>query len=168
MAGRGRGPCSQRGRQVYELSKVTLQLGKAPIIGAGESLWNDIHVHDLSDVYCLLVDAAIHGRTDKGLWGPQAYYLTENGEHSWGELSQAVAKAAHKLGHLSEPKAESLEPEAAKKYAGFESLSWGMNSRGRARRARQILGWKPYRPSLEDELPGIIREEYERLQTNSR
>ncbi|KAJ5660468.1 hypothetical protein N7507_006919 [Penicillium longicatenatum] len=162
--GRGRGPCSQRGRQVFELAKVTLQLQKGPIIGAGQSIWNNVHVHDLSDVYSLLVDAAIAGRTDEGLWGSDAYYLTENGEHVWGELAQQTADVAAKLGYLPEAKAEPIDLESAKKYAGFESLSWGMNSRGRARRARELLGWKPSRPSLVAQLPTIVQSEWQALQ----
>jgi nucleoside-diphosphate-sugar epimerase len=166
-SGKGRGPVSQRGRQVYELANVTLRLKKGPIIGAGQSIWNNVHVHDLSDVYALLVNAAIAGRTDDGLWGAKAYYLTENGEHYWGELAQATADIAAKLGYIPEAKAESIDLESAKKYAGFESLSWGMNSRGRARRAREILGWKPSRPSIVEELPEILRGEWERLKNAS-
>ncbi|KAJ5818825.1 hypothetical protein N7474_004416 [Penicillium riverlandense] len=162
--GRGRGPVSQRGRQVYELANVTLRLKKGPIIGAGKSIWNNVHVHDLSDVYALLVDAAIAGRTDSGLWGAKTYYLTENGEHCWGELAQTTAEVAAKLGYLPEAKAEPIDLESAKQYAGFESLSWGMNSRGRSQRARKVLGWKPYRPSLVEELPEILRSEWQRLQ----
>ncbi|KAJ5708545.1 hypothetical protein N7488_008346 [Penicillium malachiteum] len=162
--GRGRGPCSQRGRQVYELAKVTLQLKKGPIIGAGQSIWNNVHIHDLSDVYALLVDAAVAGRTDDGLWGPRAYYLTENGEHVWGELSRSTAEAATKLGYLSEAIAEPIDLESAQKYAGFESLSWGMNSRGRSYRAREILGWNPSRPGLLDELLEIVQSEWISLQ----
>ncbi|CAG7919391.1 unnamed protein product [Penicillium olsonii] len=165
--GQGRGPVSQRGRQVYELASVTLRLKKGPIIGAGKSIWNNVHVHDLSDVYLLLVEAAISRRNDQGLWGADAYYLTENGEHYWGELAVATAEAAAKLGYIPEAKAEPIDLESAKKYAGFESLSWGMNSRGQARRARNILGWKPSRPSIEDELPTILQGEWQRLQKSS-
>ncbi|KAJ5801652.1 uncharacterized protein N7518_003720 [Penicillium psychrosexuale] len=165
--GKGRGPVNQRSRQVYVLANVTLRLKKGPIIGAGQSLWNNVHVNDLSDVYALLVDAAIAGRTDDGLWGPKAYYLTENGEHCWGELAKATAEAATKLGYLPEAKTEVLDPVIAKQYGGFESLSWGMNSRGRSQRARKILGWNPSRPSLVDELPEIVRGEWERLQNAS-
>ncbi|KAI2785978.1 hypothetical protein POX_h09743 [Penicillium oxalicum] len=162
--GRGRGPGSKRGRQVYELANVTLRLQKGPIIGGGDAIWNNVHVHDLSDVYALLVDAAAAGRTDKGLWGPEAYYLTENGEHRWGDVAQSAAEAAAKQGFIPEAKAEPIDLESAKKYAGFESLSWGMNSRGRALRAREILGWNPSNPSLLDELPEIVRSEWQRLQ----
>ncbi len=65
--GRGRGPCSQRGCQVNELANVTLRLQKGPIIGAGQAIWNNVHIHDLSKVYALLVDAAVADRADHGL-----------------------------------------------------------------------------------------------------
>ncbi|KAJ5193382.1 hypothetical protein N7449_009524 [Penicillium cf. viridicatum] len=165
--GKGRGPVNQHSRQIYVLANMTLRRKKSPIIGAGQSISNHVHVQDLSDVYALLIDAAIAGRSDGGLWGPKAYYLTENGEHSWGELAQATAEAAVKLGYLPEAKTEPLDPESAKNHAGYESLSWGMNSRGRSQRAREILAWNPSRPSLADELPGIVRVEWQRLQNAS-
>lgn len=168
-AGKGRGPVNQHSRQVYVLANMTLRRQKGPIIGAGQSISNHVHVHvhDLSDVYALLIDAAIAGRTDDGLWGPRAYYLTENGEHCWGELAQATAEAATRLGYLPEAKTEALDPESAKNHAGYESLSWGMNSRGRSQRAREILAWNPSQPCLVDELPDIVRVEWQRLQSSS-
>jgi nucleoside-diphosphate-sugar epimerase len=143
---------------------VTLQLKKGPIIGAGQAIWNNIHIHDLSDVYALLVNAAVAGRNDDGIWGPKAYYLTENGEHRWGDLAKSTAEVATELGFIPEAKAEPIDLKSAKQYAGFESLSWGMNSRGRALRARNVLGWNPSSPSLLDELPQIVKSEWKRLQ----
>ncbi|KAJ5555759.1 hypothetical protein N7535_008192 [Penicillium sp. DV-2018c] len=165
--GKGRGPVSQRSRQVYEMAKLTIRLQKGPIIGAGQSRHNHVHVHDLSDLYALLVDAAIAGRTDDGLWGPRAYYLTDAGEHCWGELAQAIAETAAKLGYLPEAKTGPIDLESAKQYAGYEAVSWGLNSRGRSQRARKLLGWTPSRPSLLDTLPEIVRGEWQLLQDKS-
>jgi nucleoside-diphosphate-sugar epimerase len=162
--GTGRGPVHQRSRQVYELSKITLQLRKGPIIGYGKSVWNNVHVHDLSDMFVLLVEAALAGKTDEGLWGGKAYYLAENGEHVWGDLSRLVVQTATKQGLLTAAKTEQMDFETGKKLAGFEAVSWGMNSRGKARRARKLLTWRPSRPSLEEEIPGIVKGEWERLQ----
>lgn len=118
----------------------------------------------MSDVYALLVNAAVAGQNDDGIWGPKAYYLTENGEHLWGDMAQSTAEAAAKLGLIPEAKAEPIDLESAKQYAGFESLSWGLNSRGRALRARKLLGWEPSCPSLLEELPQIVQSEWQRLQ----
>ncbi|PWY89197.1 nucleoside-diphosphate-sugar epimerase [Aspergillus heteromorphus CBS 117.55] len=169
--GRGRGPVSQRGRQVYQLAKATLQLQKGPIIGPGRSIWNNIHIHDLSDLYVLLVEAAVGGtgtRTgtetdDREIWGERAYYLTENGEHAWGELARATAKTAAELGLIPEAKAEEIGLEEAQKYGGGEAVTWGLNSRGRARRAAKVVGWVPSRPSLEASLVEVVEGEAARL-----
>ncbi|BCS02023.1 uncharacterized protein AKAW2_60287S [Aspergillus luchuensis] len=165
--GRGRGPVSVRGRQVYELAKVTLQLKKAPIIGDGKSIWNNIHIHDLSEVYVLLVEAAVHGRDDTELWGERAYYLTENGEHVWGELAVATALTATELGLLPGVEKEKISLEDAKKFGGYEALSWGLNSRGRARRGAKVLGWTPTKPSIEATLPEILEDEVQRMTTQT-
>ncbi|GFN12470.1 nucleoside-diphosphate-sugar epimerase [Aspergillus tubingensis] len=165
--GRGRGPVSVRGRQVYELAKVTLQLKKAPLIGDGKSIWNNIHIQDLSELYVLLVEAAVHGRDDPELWGERAYYLTENGELVWGELAVATALTATELGLLPGVEKEKISLEDAKKFGGYEALSWGLNSRGRARRGAKVLGWTPTKPSIEATLPEILEDEVKRMTTQA-
>ncbi|KAH8690211.1 putative nucleoside-diphosphate-sugar epimerase [Talaromyces proteolyticus] len=159
--GPGRGPVNQRSRQVNALARATIQLKFAPILGAGKSVWNNVHVHDLSNLFVLLADAAIAGKNDNGLWGANAYYLVENGEHVWGDISHAVAKEAAKQGFIPEAKVEHMDFQTAVKYGGS---TWGMNSRGTAKRASKLLGWKPVGPSLLEELPGIVKGEYEVLQ----
>lgn len=162
--GRGRGPISGRGRQVYELGKLTLQKQYAPIIGHGKSRWNHVHVADLSDLFVALVDAAIAGRDDQGLWGPEAYYFVEKGEHVWGDLAREIATKAAELGLIKKDWEENaLGKEEALDVAGFEAVSWGMNSRGKAERAQRLLGWKPSRQSIFDEIPNILKEEKSRL-----
>ncbi|EKG13975.1 NAD-dependent epimerase/dehydratase [Macrophomina phaseolina MS6] len=162
--GPGRGPVSGRSRQVYELTKITLQQKKGPIIGAGKTYWNNVHVHDLSDLFVLLAEAAAAGNNDPELWGEKGYFLAENGEHIWGELSKLIASEAAKAGYIPAPETFSLNKDEAWELADFQALSWGLNSRGKARRARKFLGWSPKAPSLEQEVPGIVKSEYELLQ----
>ncbi|GME38239.1 NAD-dependent epimerase/dehydratase [Neofusicoccum parvum] len=162
--GPGRGPVSGRSRQVYELARISLEHKKAPIIGAGKTYWNNVHVHDLSDLFVLLAEAAAAGDNNPELWGEKGYFLAENGEHVWGELSKQVAVEATKAGYFDAPDTFSLDKDEAFKLADFQALSWGMNSRGKARRARKFLGWSPKAPSLEKELPGIVKSEHELLQ----
>lgn len=121
-------------------------------------------MHDLSRAFVLLVEAAVAGKTDDGLWGDKGYYLTENGEHYWSELSQKIAESAKKQGYIQSAETEALDEATAKKVAGFESISWGLNSRGEARRLKKLLGWKPVERSIEDEVDTIVKNEWERLQ----
>lgn len=162
--GEGRGPVSGRGRQVYELASFVLKQKYCPRIGKGLSRWNNVHIHDLSSVFELLVEAALDAsrKDDAEVWGPHGYFFTENGEHFWGELSASIGQEARKQGFIEGADAEIRElsfDEAVKSPAGFEAASWGMNSRGVAVRARKVLGWKPQEKSLEDEVPTIVRSE---------
>ncbi|KAJ5766951.1 uncharacterized protein N7511_004567 [Penicillium nucicola] len=159
--GVGRGPCSQRSRQVYELARTTIKWGKAPIIGLGESMGTNVHIHDLTDLFVLFVQGALDG--NELLWGPESYVLAENGEHCWGDLARSIARIAVEAGFISSAEEQTMDIQQARDQAGFEAASWGLNVRCRALRARK-LGWKPTRPSLEAELREIIQGEWDLLQ----
>lgn len=162
--GKGRGPVSTRGRQTYELAKLILEKQYIPVVGQGKARWNNVHVADLSDVYLRLVEKAVTKDTSPELWGEKGYILTENGEHVWTDLAQLIAKTAAKEGYIEkDPKEGELDKDEALKQAGFEAVSWGLNSRGKAQRARKYLGWEPKEVSIEDEVPKILKEEKERL-----
>ncbi|CAK36930.1 uncharacterized protein An01g03940 [Aspergillus niger] len=165
--GQGRGPCSQRSRQIYELAKLTIQRQKVPIIGRGLSFGTDIHIYDLTNLYVILFERAL-SKQDDGLWGPEAYYLCENGEHCWGELARSIGRICVAEGFIPSAEEEAFGFEEAQKWAGYEAASWGLNSRCRASRARLLLGWQPSAPSLESELRDIVKGEYRRLQEAER
>lgn len=118
-------------------------------------------------MFNLLVEKAAAKDQSDELWGAKGYILTENGEHVWGDLSRKIGSEAARLGYISAPKEGSLGKDEAIDQAGFEAVSWGLNSRGKAERARDHLGWKPQKPSLEHEVPNILKDEHERLQTTS-
>lgn len=165
--GRGRGPVSLRGRQVYELSSFILKEKYVPQIGKGLARWNNIHVYDLSELFGALVQAALDParKDDAEIWGAKGYFLTENGEHVWGKLAPYIGEQAYKLGYLKEqPQVKELSfDEATQTPAGFEAASWGLNSRAKALRGHRVLGWTPKERSLEEEIPDVIAAEASRL-----
>ena len=124
-----------------------------------------VHVHDLSDLIVLLVEAAAANKPelDSKIWGKEGYFLAENGHHVWGELSKQVGEVAYETGYIKEKGVRALDPDEASKQAGFEALSWGLNSKGYAKRARKYLGWQPKGASLQDEIPSVIDGEAELL-----
>ncbi|KAF2225998.1 hypothetical protein BDZ85DRAFT_279657 [Elsinoe ampelina] len=161
--GTGRGPISGRGRQVYELANLILNKSAIPVVGEGKARWNNVHIEDLSDVFLSLVNKAAAKDTDPEIWGPKGYILTENGEHVWTDLATTIAEKATQLGFIEgDPKPYKLSKDEALKQAGFEAVSWGLNSRGKAVRAREQLGWKPSRVSIEGDVPNILKAEKER------
>ncbi|KAF2003215.1 NAD(P)-binding protein [Amniculicola lignicola CBS 123094] len=161
--GRGRGPINTRSRQAYELAKLILTSSSVPIVGAGKARWNNIHIHDLTSVFVLLAEAAVAQNQSPDLWGANGYYLVENGEHVWADLARLMGKKAAELGYIAQPKEMELGKDAAMKQAGFEAVSWGLNSRGKAVRAGKVLGWEAKGKSIEEEVEAILRDEKERL-----
>lgn len=166
--GLGRGPGSSRSRQVYALASFVLTEQYCPRSGKGLSRWNHVHIQDLSLLFELLVKAALDPsqRNNREIWGPHGYFLAENGEHVWGEVSAAIGEEAHKQGFISggPPEIRALSfDDAVQSAAGFTAATWGLNSRATAVRARKILAWKPCAPSLDEELPNIVQSEAQRL-----
>lgn len=164
--GPGRGPDNTRSKQAYNLAKIILQKGKAPQLGKGLTEWDNVHIHDLSSLFVLLVEEAVSGDKkdiDSELWGEKGYFLAENGHHAWGELSKQIAQAAYNKGFISTQEVQVMSPDEAMETAGFEGMLWGMNSKGFAKRARKFLGWKPVGRSLPDEVPGIVDGEAKSL-----
>ena len=160
--GQGRGPGNQRGIQVYELAKCTLEQKQGFQVGAGRTYWTNVHVFDLSKVYLALVEAATEGG-GKATWGKAGYYFTENGEHIWGEISKVVASSAQQQGFISSDEVVSVSAEEADKLSSYGSVLWGTNSRCRAIRARKLLGWSPTEKSLIDEIPLAVESEAKKL-----
>ncbi|KZF22807.1 NAD(P)-binding protein [Xylona heveae TC161] len=156
--GQGRGPGNQRSIQVYWLTENSLKRKQVFQVGPGTAVWNNVHVYDLSNVYSELFDAAIQ-RTDNVPWGKEAYYFAENGEHTWKEISDKIASIAYKKGLVTSDKVEQLSTEEANAIHPFGAILWGSNSRGKARRARELLGWSPKERSLEKELPEVVESE---------
>lgn len=162
--GPGRGPGNQRSRQVYNLVKITLQKGQAPQLGKGLTEWDNVHVHDLTALWVLLAEAAVAGPgpNDAEIWNERGYFLAENGHHVWGEVSKQVGEVAFEKGYIKTKEVALMNVDEAKELAGFEAISWGLNSKGFAKRARKYLGWKPTGRSLKDEIPFIVDSEAKR------
>ncbi|KAI9676195.1 MAG: hypothetical protein M1817_000940 [Caeruleum heppii] len=159
--GFGRGPGNKRSHQVPELARCTLQRGEAFHVRAGKAYWNCIHVHDLSKIYLRLLEEAVKtGGT--ATWGPEGYYFAENGEIVWGDVSRQVAVAAHKQGFIETEKVVSISAEEANKQSPMGAALWGANSRSKAIRARQLLGWSPKERSLKDHISEAVAYEAKR------
>lgn len=76
--GRGRGPVNQRSVQAPGLSKVALQRREAVQVGKGQSIWSNVHITDISQIFVKLVEKAVRGE-DGDLWNENGLYLAENG-----------------------------------------------------------------------------------------
>jgi nucleoside-diphosphate-sugar epimerase len=131
--GRGLNPKSI---QIPFLAENALQQGVVQIVGAGQNVWSNIHIDDVVDLYVLSLAKAPAG----------ALYFAENGEASFEQIGNALAK------RLGLSLVESLNPEMAAQLWGVPRAyySFGSNSRVRSVRARQELGWMPQHSSVID------------------
>jgi nucleoside-diphosphate-sugar epimerase len=108
--------------------------GVVEIVGKGLNVWSNVHIEDVSSLYQRVLE--------KGPGG--AFYFVENGEASYLDLATALSQ------RLGLPGVEHLEPEKAAERWGVARayFSFGSNSRVRARRAREALGWEPRHSSV--------------------
>ncbi|KAF7588107.1 hypothetical protein BBP40_006171 [Aspergillus hancockii] len=121
IKGPGRGPCSQCIRQLYELAKWTLSRKNGPLVEEGLSYGCTIHITDVASLFLSLFETSLNARDD--LWGPEAYYLAENGDHAWGDVTRTVATIASDLGFILAPETEPLDATDVIKHAGYEAGS---------------------------------------------
>lgn len=129
--------------QIPFLVKQAKDSGVVRVVGRGLNRWSTVHIDDVTSLFILAVDRAPAG----------AFYFAENGESSFAEIGEALAKRLD-LGPVQAWDAQVL---AEKWGVGMAYYTLGSNSRVRARRARRELGWSPRHPSalqwIRDEMP---------------
>lgn len=154
--GPGRGPDNQKSVQVYRMARAILQRGKGFQVEGGKNIWTQVHVQDLSQVYVSLLEASLYPGGGKATWNQEGYYFAESGAFAWGDIAKAIAKAAKDKGLISTADIDSISTEEAEKLVKAGSYLWGMNSRARAIRAKNLLRWTPKQKSLMDSIPDIV------------
>ncbi len=125
--------------QVPWLIALAKKAGVAKHYGPGENIWSNVHIADLVDLYRLALERAPAG----------AFYFSENGENSMKDICEAINR---KLGVAGGTVPMSLQEAASEWGEAATQNTMGSNSRVRAIRAREELGWSPSKPSLISEI----------------
>lgn len=117
--------------------------GVVHIVGRGVNRWSNVHIDDVAELYLLALQKAPAG----------AFYFIENGEASFGEIGESIARRL-KLA----PVQSWTVDEAAERWGMVHAhYTFGSNSRVRAKRARRELGWTPLHTSalvwIEEDMP---------------
>ncbi|KAF5592653.1 NAD(P)-binding protein [Fusarium subglutinans] len=153
--GVGEGCGNQRSIQLPELAKYTIENGYAFKVGQGLCRWPNVHVRDHSRIVLSLIEDAMQGGTH-ATWGKDGYYFAENGEHVWGDIARLVAEEAKKQGLVDNANVKSFSAEEIDTQLDFGSAFYGTDSRCKAKRDRQVLGWRPQQDSLEAEIAKAV------------
>lgn len=133
--GRGVNPHSM---QVPWLIELARESGIAKHIGSGGNIWSNVHIDDLVALYLLALKASAG-----------AFYFAENGENSMLEVCQAISRM---LGFGGGTESMTVEEAAEIWGVGPANDTMASNSRVRALRAREELGWAPEAPTLIEEI----------------
>lgn len=75
--GQGKGPVKPRSNQIPELARVAIQTRETVQVGKGESVWSNIYIGDLSQVFVALAEKAVQ-RAEGALWNENGLYLVGN------------------------------------------------------------------------------------------
>ncbi|MDN0085599.1 NAD-dependent epimerase/dehydratase family protein [Crenobacter sp. SG2305] len=140
--GVGRG-LARESAQIPLLAAVAREFGAVRVIGKGSNRWSNVHIDDVVDLYL----HAMHATS------PGAFYFAENGEASLAEIGEAVAR------RLGMPPVVEWDIADAARALGHSRAHFSLasNSRVRAVRARDELGWEPRHGSvldwIRDEMP---------------
>ncbi|KAI2736022.1 hypothetical protein DTO013E5_9177 [Penicillium roqueforti] len=156
---------SREGRLSIQLPTVirySLKHGYAGHIGAGLSVWNQVHVKDLARGYMTVLHWLERTSATEVLQNP--YFFCENGQElSWGECAVEIGRVLYSQGRIIDPQPRAIPPENYNDFFGpYSEATGGSNSRNRANRLRK-LGWEPsekgtFASLAEDEIPIIVKE----------
>lgn len=125
-----------RSVQIPPLVDLAKETGIARHIGRGLNRWSNVHIADMADLYVLAMEKAPAG----------SFYFVENGEASFRQITDAIGEA------LGFGPSQYLPPKEAIARWGRELAVFGLssNSRVRADKARNELGWRPAHLSVTD------------------
>ncbi|KAK7229475.1 hypothetical protein V2G26_001645 [Clonostachys chloroleuca] len=154
--GRGRGPINQRSIQLPGLAKLTLERGRGVQVGSGLNRWGAAHIADITQLIVRLVEKAVARVDDGQLWGSNGLYLAGVTELAFQDLSQRVVAAASALGLVRNSTIDEITAEEADGLLPWGGTLFGTNARGAGRRARELLGWKPARGGVEEEITRTV------------
>jgi len=128
----------------------------------------------VADAFVVLYDAIVDGISPALAHGREGYYFTENGEHTYYDLTKAIGSALVKLGKATSPEPTTFTEDEIKKLFGgvrtlfmvliiqlmvysFPQFNWhGTSSRSVANRTK-ALGWNP-KKTTKDLLNSVLPE----------
>jgi len=112
--------------------------GAARFVGTGENRWPLVHVDDLAELYVRALERAPAGTLLLAVAGPSVRVA---------DMARAASEGAGAGGKVKAwPLAE------ARQRLGALADALALDQQASSRRAEELLGWKPFRPGVLDEL----------------
>jgi nucleoside-diphosphate-sugar epimerase len=112
--------------------------GAAKFVGSGENRWPLVHVEDLAELYVRALERAPAGTLLIAVTGPSVPV---------GDIARAASEGAGAGGKVAAwPLAE------ARQVLGNYADALALDQQAVSHRAETLLGWKPFRPGILDDL----------------
>lgn len=122
LYGEGLGDFHKLTHQVPDMMRRAEKDGYAWIVGDGKGVKNHIHISDLAALFETFLNAILEGRevpsNEKGI------FFAENGEHTWQEVGDGIAKAGVELGILTSSEVRHLNLEEATEKLDWHDKTW--------------------------------------------
>ncbi|KAF5367931.1 hypothetical protein D9758_004347 [Tetrapyrgos nigripes] len=141
--------------QIPILLRASMDRRRGGMIGMGKNVWPNVEIHELAELYNILLDSTILHPDSIG-HGCQGIYNAVNGEYSSYQLAEGIGQALVDLGYADNPIPLTFSTEEENKYFGSFARAFGTNSRCLGTRSKS-LGWNP-KLTTEDMLKGIKPE----------
>ncbi|KAK3841351.1 MAG: hypothetical protein J3R72DRAFT_445283 [Linnemannia gamsii] len=133
---------------------TSLKHGQAMQIGKGLNIWSKVHVIDLAHFYISLLERTTQEPQDENEAYPlgyplpkneDAYYFVQEGnDFAYGDVAKEIAKVFQRIGINDSGSVNGTNPEEEDAYwPEGAGILLGGNSRSRAIKAKEILGWEP-------------------------
>ena len=122
LYGEGLGDYHKLTHQVPDMMRRAQKDGYAWIVGQGEGVKNHIHIADLAHLFETFLAAILEGKDVP--YGEKGLFFAENGEHSWKEVGEGIAKAGVELGILKTDEVKSLPLEEANDRLDWHDKVW--------------------------------------------
>lgn len=120
--GEGGGDFHKLTHQVPEMMRSAAKDGYASIVGDGSGIKNHVHIMDLAAIYEVFLSSILSGVDVP--YGKKGIFFTENGEHSWTEVGEGIAKAGLELGLLPTDEVKSISLEEATARLDWHDQMW--------------------------------------------
>jgi len=117
--------------QLPFLYQLSMEKGLGVHVESGESVWSNIHVEDLADLYVKMLENGTAG----------GYYYAENGQASFKDIAKEISR---QMG-LGEETLSIPINDAVTYFKNADIARYGLasNSRCSSVKAKQTLGWQP-------------------------
>ncbi|KAF5343332.1 hypothetical protein D9758_014193 [Tetrapyrgos nigripes] len=131
--------------QIPWLVNAAVKRGRAGFIGKGANIWPHVEVHELVEVYSILLDNVLPDSKRPAIvgHGRNGYYFASMHELNFHQVASAIGSALVEAGKGKDAEPTAFTEEEVQKYFGeYGYPVFGSNSRCKTTRMKE-LGWSP-------------------------